>query len=166
MIFLKVKGLKVGIKRKNTLGSMKMDRIRYFDLAKGILIILLVFAHFRSAVIRLPFDSPYFGYVYGWNNIFTCFYMPAFFLISGYCSNFEKPVGVFFKAQLKSLLLPIVTLSLLAVTANALIYHEDLWGEIVISILHGGEFWFLWALLLGKIMVYLLERPGFIGGGV
>lgn len=144
---------------------MISERIRYFDIAKGILIILLVFAHFRSAVIRLPFESPYFEYVYGWNSIFTCFYMPAFFLISGYCSNFNKPVKTFLTAQLKTLLLPIITLSFLTVVATSAIYHENVLERITASALRGGELWFLWALFWGKIIVYLVEiiRPS--GGG-
>lgn len=144
---------------------MASERIRYFDIAKGVLIILLVFAHFRSAVIRLPYESPYFEYVYGWNNIFTCFYMPAFFLISGYCSNFKKPCYYFFISLLKSLLLPIITISLLTVTVSSLIYHENVFSNIVSSASRGFGLWFLWALLWGKSIVYLVERIKMTWGG-
>lgn len=144
---------------------MASERIRYFDVAKGILIILLVFAHFRSAVARMPYESPYFEWVYGWNNIFTCFYMPAFFMISGYCSNFKKPANIFFPSLLKSLLLPIITLSLLTVTASALIYHDNLLNKIAESVIKGFGLWFLWALLWGKSIVYLIEKIKISGGG-
>lgn len=144
---------------------MASERIRYFDIAKGILIILLVFAHFRSAVGRLTYESPYFEYVYGWNNIFTCFYMPAFFLISGYCSNFKKPAKVFITSLLKSLLLPIITLSILEVTVTSLIYQQDIILNLKKSLLHGGQFWFLWALLLGKALVYMVENIKFKNWG-
>lgn len=144
---------------------MASERIRYFDIAKGILIILVVFAHFRSAVARLPYDSPYFDFVYGWNNIFTCFYMPAFFLISGYCSNFKKQSSVFFRSLLKSLLLPIITLSLLTTIVTSLIYHENILNSIVKSISWGFGLWFLWAILWGKIFVYIIERIKINGGG-
>lgn len=144
---------------------MASERIRYFDIAKGILIILLVFAHFRSAIARMPFESPYFEYVYGWNNIFTCFYMPAFFLISGYCSNFKKQSRAFFNSLLKSLLLPIITLSLLTTIVTSLIYHENILNNIVKSISWGFGLWFLWAILWGKIIVYIIERIKINGGG-
>lgn len=144
---------------------MASERIRYFDVAKGILIILLVFAHFRSAVNRLPYDSPYFEYVYGWNNIFTCFYMPAFFVISGYCSNFKKQAGVFSISLLKSLLLPNITLSLLAVISTSLINHDYVINSILASFSGGFGLWFLWALLWGKIIVYLVEKIKISGGG-
>lgn len=144
---------------------MPTERIRYFDIAKGILIILLVFAHFRSAVARMPYESPYFEYVYGWNNIFTCFYMPAFFIVSGYCSNFNKKAGVFFSSLLKSLFLPIITLTLLADIASSMIYHENIFSKIASSISWNFGPWFLWALLWGKIIVYLVERIKLNGGG-
>lgn len=144
---------------------MASERIRYFDIAKGILIILLVFAHFRSAVIRMPYESPYFEYVYGWNNIFTCFYMPAFFVISGYCSNFKKQASVFFKSLLKSLLLPIVTLLLLTSIVTSLIYHENVLHNIVAKITLEPGLWFLWAIIWGKIFVYIIERIKINGGG-
>ncbi len=144
---------------------MASERIRYFDVAKGILIILLVFAHFKSAVIRIPYESPYFEYVYGWNNIFTCFYMPAFFVISGYCSNFKKTAKFFISSLLKSLLLPIITLSLLVVIGTSLIYHQDLLLNLKQCVFHGGEFWFLWALFLGKAIVYIVENNKFISWG-
>lgn len=144
---------------------MASERIRYFDIAKGILIILLVFAHFRSAVIRMPYESPYFEYVYGWNNIFTCFYMPAFFVISGYCSNFKKTAKFFISSLLKSLLLPIITLSLLVVIGTSLIYHQDLLLNLKQCVFHGGEFWFLWALFWGKAIVYIVENNKFISWG-
>ena len=94
---------------------------------KGALIILLVFAHFRSALNRTDFKNDYFEYVYGWNSIFTCFYMPAFFLISGYCSNFRKDPKTFLKSLLKSLVLPLFALSLVNDTMYALmVTHQDI----------------------------------------
>ncbi len=144
---------------------MPKERIKYFDIAKGILIILLVFAHFRSAVARMPFESPYFEYVYGWNNIFTCFYMPAFFIVSGYCSNFNKNAGVYFSSLLKSLLLPIITLSFLTTTVSSLIDHENVFSSIAACASREFGLWFLWALLWGKIIVYFVERIKLNGGG-
>lgn len=87
--------------------------------------------------------------------------MPAFFLISGYCSNFKKPAKVFITSLLKSLLLPIITLSLLEVIVTSLIYQQDIVLNLKQSLLHGGQFWFLWALLLGKAIVYMVENIKF-----
>ena len=83
-------------------GGGKTSRILYLDITKGMLIIMLVFAHFRSASIRFDYQNADFSYIYGWNNIFTCFYMPAFFVISGFLSNLKKISSYSFIRFLKS----------------------------------------------------------------
>ena len=138
--------------------KLTSSRIKYLDIAKGVLIILLVFAHFRSAVIRIPYESKYFEFVYGWNNIFTCFYMPAFFIISGYCSNFRKPFGTFLISIVKSLLIPLIFFTLINQAAVSILnktnYLEQLWQ----CISNGGDLWFLQAMIIGKLILYYIRR--------
>lgn len=140
------------------MGKKTTDRIKYLDIAKGVLIILLVFAHFRSAVNRIPYDSQYFEMVYGWNNIFTCFYMPAFFIISGYCSNFRKPFGKFLLSLVKSLLIPLIAFTLidqaLISFLNKTNYFEQLWQHLE----NGGGLWFLQAMIIAKLILYGIRR--------
>lgn len=137
------------------------------DIAKGILIILLVIAHFYSAQSRLPFKNEYFTYVTGWNSIFTCFYMPAFFVISGYCSNFSKDFRKFLYSLLKNLFLPLMVLSLI---------NNWLWtvatggGSVITATMEvfkkGGTLWFIQALIVAKLICYALrcvtQRHGII----
>lgn len=132
-------------------GGGNSHRISYLDVVKGALIILLVFAHFRSALNRTDFKNDYFEYVYGWNSIFTCFYMPAFFLISGYCSNFRKDPKTFLKSLLKSLVLPLFALSLVNDTMYALmVTHQDISTTLLKTIKSGGTLWFIQALVIAK----------------
>lgn len=146
---------------------MEKKRVAYFDVAKGILILLLVFAHFRSAVARVPFESEYFSWVYVWNRIFTCFYMPAFFFISGYCSNFKKSPRDFFVSLAKNLLLPLVTLNVIDVMLSSAVNQQNILSNLYTSFTHSGGLWFLNALLIGKVINYLIEKvPKYIGGGV
>ena len=133
-------------------------RIAYLDIVKGILIILLVFAHFRSAVNRMPFNSPYFSMVYGWNSIFTCFYMPAFFIISGYCTNFSKPIGEFIKSLVKILLLPFISFTIINQAAMALIEGNSFLDQMWHNILEGGGLWFLQAMIVAKLIFYVLKK--------
>lgn len=134
------------------------SRINYLDIAKGVLIILLVFAHFRTGVNKAGYENGYFKYVYGWNSIFTCFYMPAFFLISGYCSNFKKDLKTFIKSLLKSLVLPLFTLSLINDTARALmVYHQDLSSVLLETLKSGGTLWFIQALIIAKVICYSIQ---------
>ena len=134
-------------------------RINYLDITKGVLIILLVFAHFRTGVNRTSFENDYFKYVYGWNSIFTCFYMPAFFLISGYCSNFKKDLKIFIKSLFKNLVLPLIILSLINDTAKVLIvYHQDLSFVLLKTLKSGGTLWFVQALIIAKMICYSIQK--------
>lgn len=135
------------------------QRVRYLDIAKGLLIILLVFAHFRSALARTDFENELFVYVYGWNSIFICFYMPAFFLISGYCSNFKKGILSFTKSLLRNLLLPLFALSLINDIAYSLmVTHQDLTTVLLNAITRGGTLWFIQALILAKVVCYIIQK--------
>lgn len=137
----------------------KKHRIIYLDIAKGVLIVLLVFAHFRSALNKTDFENDYFKYVYGWNSIFTCFYMPAFFLISGYCSNFNKDLKTFLKSLFKSLVLPLFALSLLNDTSYALmVTKQDLATALLKTIKLGGTLWFIQALIIAKVICYIIQK--------
>lgn len=140
-------------------GGGNSHRISYLDVVKGALIILLVFAHFRSALNRTDFKNDYFEYVYGWNSIFTCFYMPAFFLISGYCSNFRKDPKTFLKSLLKSLVLPLFALSLVNDTMYALmVTHQDISTTLLKTIKSGGTLWFIQALVIAKVICYSIQK--------
>lgn len=50
-------------------------RVKYLDIAKGILIMLLVFSHLNSAVNLIPtIESDYFRLVSRANRVFTIFF--------------------------------------------------------------------------------------------
>lgn len=72
------------------------ERLHWVDVAKGLLIILLLVHHFSSATRRTGISSDQFWFVTCWQIIYTCFFMQAFFFLSGYCSNFSHPVKLFF----------------------------------------------------------------------
>lgn len=135
------------------------QRIKYLDIAKGVLIILLVFAHFRSALYRTNFENDYFVYVYEWNSIFTCFYMPAFFLISGFCSNFKKDIKTFLNSLFKGLIIPLFALSLIEdIAYSLLVTHHNLLFTINSTIVQGGTLWFLQALILAKLICFIIQQ--------
>lgn len=118
-----------------------------------------MFAHFRSALKRTDFENDFFVYVYGWNNIFTCFYMPAFFKISGYCSSFRKDIASFTKSLLKKLVLPLFTLSIINdISYSLLVTHQDLYLVFLNVIKNGGTLWFIQALIIAKVICYTIYR--------
>lgn len=64
------------------------ERIGYIDIAKGILIILVVLGHITTFPHAIT---------YGIKAVITSFHMPAFFIISGILTNTEKIQQTFSK---------------------------------------------------------------------
>lgn len=118
---------------------MNSERIKYFDIAKGMLIILVILVHI----------SLYFGYCPdppgNYNMVFSCivgyliyffvpYAMPAFFVIHGY---FTKKNRSFFdecKNAALSLLFPMVIL------------------------MPGISFWFCWAMFFSIIIYNMIRK--------
>lgn len=135
-------------------------RIRYFDVAKGLLILLLLVSHYSSARRRLDVSNDLFFLFDSWQFIFRAFFMQAFFIISGYCSNFNKPFKAFFGAQVKQIMVPWICFELL----SALIYtiqSRDLSMSGFFSIIFNKTwtiYWFLNALFFSKIVVWIINK--------
>ena len=114
-----------------------MERLRYIDATKGILILLVIAGHVPFAMVKLggiPSSA-----ISLWGeinyNTFASFYMASFFFITGYCSNFNKPLDVFIKDNLATLILPCLLLS-------------------------SPTNWFIMALFLSKLLYYWLNSLG------
>lgn len=115
--------------------SKSMERLRFIDATKGILIFLVIAGHVPFAMIKLggiPSSA-----IELWGeinyNTFASFYMPSFFFITGYCSNFSKPLETFIKDNLATLILPCLLLS-------------------------SPTNWFVMALFVAKLLYYYINR--------
>ena len=135
-------------------------RIHYLDIAKGILILLLLVSHYSSARHRLDVSNDYFYLFDSWQFIFRAFFMQAFFVISGYCSNFNKPFKSFFNTQFKQLFIPFISFEIL----SALFWAAkagDLPFPFILSFIFNDTwtvYWFLNALFFSKIVVWFINR--------
>lgn len=114
-----------------------MERLRDIDATKGILILLVIAGHVPYAMIKLVGISSSAISLWGTMNYlsFASFYMASFFFITGYCSNFSKPLDVFIKDNLATLILPCLLLS-------------------------SPTNWFVMALFLSKLLYYWVNRLG------
>ena len=104
-----------------------MKRDRLLDFAKGILISMLVLHHIVDVGYRMNhIDNNVLLFM---NNIqkplITCYFIPAFFLITGMVSNFSRPFGPFVFSQFKILLLPAIVFTIL--------FHPFYWGGGIIQ---------------------------------
>lgn len=115
---------------------MDNQRCQYLDVAKGLLILEVIFAHvfffywgeFRCDVTGLSFLGKTVVYAY-------CPYvMAAFFIMYGYYSNHKKTIEEVCKYGVKRLLVPMTI------------------------ILLGFKFWFCWAMFFSLIFYSIIRR--------
>lgn len=145
---------------KESMDSKNKGRIQYFDLAKGLLILLLLVHHFGSATRNAGLENQYFGLVTSWQAVFTAFFMQCFFVVSGYCSGFDREPVVFLKKVLRQLIVPWIVFELLQ-SAFWAVYYNDFSLQRLKSYLFTEPcttLWFLNALAFSKVVVYLLKR--------
>jgi fucose 4-O-acetylase-like acetyltransferase len=126
------------------------------DFLRGVGIIAVVVGHFAN---------PLGNFIYSWH-------MPLFFIISGYLTNLDTDFILFIKKQLRRLIYPFLiweTISLLAlysknITLNRLqpdflllTFKSLLWMNYnILEGQYGFVLWFLPALFIGKLLMYLL----------
>jgi fucose 4-O-acetylase-like acetyltransferase len=133
------------------------------DVAKGILIILLLIHHFSSATRRVGLESEHFWIVERYQYLFTCFFMQAFFFISGYCSNFVLDFRSFVKKCIRQLIIPWIVFEIVRAVFFSW-YNNDISILYVLNYLTRGNFttlWFLNALFISKILLWCSLRMKF-----
>ena len=136
---------------------LKKGRVHWVDVAKGILILLLLEHHFISAMRVLDIDDKPYGFVYCWNIIFSSFFMQGFFFLSGYCSNFLKPKKDFFIGVFTQLIVPFVCFEIIIclywAKSFSLLDIYDFWLQS-----KGTSLWFLNALIVSKVFIWCFIR--------
>lgn len=124
-------------------------RKSYIDIAKGILIICLCYHHFPQALKQLNiFGGGDFSLIWRSYSFYACYFMQAFFIITGLCTNFSKEFKHFFLANLKSLVIPAVCFDIIIRIISYIV-----WGELI-----GNGFWFLYTLFMCKILYWGIIR--------
>ena len=136
----------------STTGEKK--RLHYIDVAKGILILLVVYGHLYAWTTKLNPDAA--DYVLQSLNFFISFYMPAFFVITGFCSNFKKPFPVFFLSSFKAILLPGLFFSLFDAIINFNLNLQHFYRIGKEFLVYGGRYWFLSALFVARLVYWFL----------
>lgn len=128
-------------------------RAEYLDIAKGIGILLVVWAHARG-----PFSS----YIYQ-------FHMPLFFLISGYLFNERNTVKQFVVKKVQTLYLPFVFWNIIFIVVERKLQltlfsqkeFRDRIIQIILSVGKSGVFlgatWFLAALFVVSVVYKIID---------
>ncbi len=132
-----------------------MARNRSIDIAKGILITLLVLHHIVDySFITYHISNNVLSLIQQVRDpLYLCYFMQCFFVITGYCSNFDTPAKPFLIKQVKSLLLPNIVFMIIVAAM-----HHDIPSILTTFIEKGGGLWFLTSLFTCKIAYYYIHK--------
>lgn len=135
-------------------------RLHYIDVIKGILILLVVFGHISWQANVTGVTNDVFAIVGRIGFFYSPFYMAAFFAVTGYCTNFDKPYKQYLWTDIKTLLFPSISLCVVAVVIRFVMMGE--WDFSWVSPSRVARFgslhWFLPALFWAKQIHFLLHK--------
>ncbi len=138
---------------------MHRERVDYFDIAKGILIVIVILGHALLYVGNAGithYGHNMFSAVY---SCFMVFYMQAFFLINGLTTNFNYSFSEFSKKKFLTLMIPCLVFSLLINVCDG--QYPFSMELLHILAKHGGRgtyMWFLPALFLANMIFWFFNR--------
>lgn len=133
---------------------MEKERLHYIDVAKGILILMVVYGHLYGVLKSTNVDDVAVEWIRQSVNLFVSFYMPCFFVITGFCSNFKKTYITFFIQSFKTIILPGV---FFIIVLNIKHLNYDTVVNIAKSIVfYGGSYWFLSSLFFARIIYWIV----------
>ena len=135
---------------------MSKERLHYIDIAKGVLILMVVYGHVYG--VNQSINHPLLYYIHLSANSFVAYYMPCFFVITGFCSNFKKPFKEFLSNSVKTIVLPAFSFSLLFFILARQFDLLSIREFIKLELFYGGEFWFLSSLFLARLMYWSISR--------
>lgn len=143
------------------IAMVSTERKHWVDVAKGILIFLVVWGHL-DWIAETFAGTNAFAYKAETNFAFLPYYMPAFFILTGMCSNFYVPWKSFVIKNFKSLMIPSILLGVLVAKWLRQFFEDGMrWDNFIQSgdlnsIFIGGGAWFLSALFISKCVFYVL----------
>lgn len=140
---------------------MTNNRLEYIDVAKGLLITIVVMSHVPSYAMR-AWGNPIFPYIKSCDYWFIPFFMPAFFVITGFCSNHNKKFIYHLIANFRTTILPAMAICLLLKILGAIVRCDI---KTLLSFLDPVDWikwpanvWFFSSLFICKELYWLINR--------
>lgn len=139
---------------------MSQQRLTYIDIAKGLLIIGVVFFHLQPMMRdSCGFDSDNQVLLHRLSYLYVPFFMPAFFVITGMCTNFNKPFMRYLWDIVRTIGIPTIVLAFIAAlidwSNNSMALHPFTQYK---QYLWGFGLWFLPALACAKTLYWFIHR--------
>lgn len=135
---------------------MAKERLGYIDVSKGIMILLVLLVHIP--LVYYSVDSVALSYLHKFTISFIPFLMPAFFVLTGYCSNFNKSFKEIFVSSFRTIALPGITFTILFFMLKMRFNAESLSTLLNTVFIKGGGFWFLPALFVGRLLFWFVHH--------
>lgn len=147
-----------------TLGNNHKPRVSYLDVAKGIMIILVIVHHIPQVIkAEMGSYSGCWADIRSLNFLYANYVMQTFFVISGICCNFNKPFVPFLWSNVKTILLPALLLPILCdwiINIFQLNFHPSdyLHFHLPHTLIQGPINWFLPTLLIAKLLYWIIHH--------
>lgn len=139
------------------------DRIHFIDIAKGLLILMVILHHVtNNAHWTFGIETETFKIIDKVNLFYLCFFMQAFFLISGYCSKFTESLPIFVKKNLRQLILPAFIISIIVRLIRFAIYQDVSYIQLMLKphfwVYAFGGYWFIYSLFFCRIIFWGMNK--------
>ena len=140
-----------------------VNKVRHdwIDVAKGILICLMLYGHIRVyGPMEGLNDEPMriMGYASG---LYGAFFMQAFFIVTGFCATFKTDFKTFLWKNIKTLIIPMLLLVLISEYYKLIVFAHQFNLNPVMNLSHwlvkGGP-WFIWAMFWAKLIYWPISR--------
>ena len=133
---------------------MVKSRLSYIDIAKGILISIVLFHHISFQANLVGLHNGCIQWNFTFLPLYASWFMPAFFIITGYCSNFNRSFKSFALDNIATLVWPMLLFYIL----TSLFKVHSLSSYSIITDLSNGINWFLTALFISKFFYYFVNH--------
>lgn len=145
--------------------NLVKNRIGYYDIAKGVLILLVVIGHvkWRAECANISITKE-ISVTESISSFWYPFFMPAFFFITGRCSNFNLNFKNSIIKNFRTLIIPSFLLGVINCWMSNLLNLDFIIRHYLSPfspktiLIYGGGNWFLVALFLSKVIYSLIFR--------
>ena len=132
------------------------DRLNYIDIARGLLILSMLLFHLPYIIKRgVGYDSWALLNISDLTYLYVPFFMPAFFYISGYVTNFQKNCFLFVKSKVFKTLIPA---TLLTMVSHLIMFDFSIPFLKSHFWIYGAGEWFIPCLVVGEICFLGVSR--------
>lgn len=139
----------------------KKERLHYVDVSKGLLALMVVLSHLQNVAVSLDIENTLCKSIDSLEVFWCPFFMPAFFILTGFCSNFNKEFKSFLISNFKTLIIPSIFLAFIVRWINGIadgVTTPQYYMFIGMGIIKTCGNWFLPALFVSKIVYWFLNK--------